>query len=781
MLKIRLFFLLFILGVNVLIAQDKFTISGYLKDAKNGEVLIGAVVVVKEKAVSAASNEYGFYSITLLSGAYTVSVNYIGYNSTSQTVELNKNITLNFEMQSEEVNLQEVVISDKKSTVENLEMGTNKLDIKTIKKIPAFLGEIDVLRTLQTLPGVSTVGEGAGGFNVRGGSIDQNLILLDEAPVYNSSHALGFFSVFNPDAVKDVKLIKGGIPANYGGRLASILDVRLKDGNAKKFQMDGGVGLIFGRFSLEAPIKKDKCSFIAAGRRSWIDVFFPLSPTLKENRVYFYDLTAKINWIINEKNRVYLSGYFGRDVLSFGNFGFNWGNATTTFRWNHLFSSKIFMNLTAFYSNYDYKLGAEASSSNNANFSIKSNIINYSLKGDFTYYLNTKNTVNFGVQSILYVFRPGNGYFASNNVEFRNNLPTQQGLENALYLSNEQIVNPRLSLQYGLRFTNFNYNADSLNIYADTTFGIKKRLIGKEAIGSSSKNLSFNNLEPRLSLKYTLDEKSSIKLGYNRMAQYIHLLSNTTASIPLDVWTPSNNNIKPQISDQVSAGYFKNFGPNADYEASFETYYKSMSNQIDYVNNADLILNQQVEGEILSGKGRAYGAEFYVKRNKGKLNGWISYTLAKTERQVDGINNDRWYPSRFDRRHNLVVVAIYDLNKRLSLSSTFTLATGTPATFPTNRYEVQGLIIPHNAFNDRNNYRIPAYHRLDFSATLQSKRNVGRRWQGSWVFSVYNVYARRNPFSVFFQQNPNNSSITEAIKFVVVGVPIPSIAYNFTF
>lgn len=781
MLNKRIYFLFLLFLGQLLMAQDKFTISGYLKDAKNGEVLIGAVVVVKEKAVSVASNEYGFFSITLPQGTYTVDVNYIGYNASSQTVELTKNVTINIELKSEEVNLQEVIISDKKSTVENLEMGTNKLDIKTIKKVPAFLGEVDVLRSLQTLPGVSTVGEGAGGFNVRGGSIDQNLILLDEAPVYNSSHALGFFSVFNPDAVKDVKLIKGGIPSNYGGRLASILDVRLKDGNAKKFQMDGGLGLIFGRFSMEAPLKKDKSSFIVAGRRSWFDIFFPLSPTLKENKVYFYDLTAKVNYTINEKNRVFLSGYFGRDVLSFGNFGFNWGNTTATLRWNHLFSSKIFMNLTAFYSNYDYKLGAEASSDNQANFSIKSNIFNYSLKGDFTYYLNTKNTINFGAQSILYIFQPGKGYFASNGLEFRNELPSQRGLESSLYLSNEQIVSTRLSLQYGLRLTNFNYGADSLNIYADTTRGIKKRLIGKELFSSNSKNTNFNNLEPRFSLKYTLDEKSSIKLGYNRMVQYIHLLSNTTASIPLDVWTPSTNNIKPQISDQISAGYFKNFGPNADYEASFETYYKSMSNQIDYINNADLILNQQVEGEILSGKGRAYGAEFYVKRNKGKFNGWISYTLAKTERQVEGINNERWYPSRFDRRHNLVVVAIYDMSKRLNISSTFTLSTGTPATFPTNRYEIQGLVIPHNAYNDRNNYRIPSYHRLDLAVTLQSAGNELRRWKGSWVFSVYNVYARKNPFSVYFQQNANTPSITEAIRFVVVGAPIPSIAYNFTF
>ena len=762
----------------------RYTISGYLKDAKNGEVLIGATILVKELNTGTTANVYGFYSISIPKGKYSLVYNYVGYQSVTKTIDLKENVKLDIEISETIKELSEVVISSEREdvNVKSIEMSVNKLDIKTIEKIPALLGEVDVIRSIQLLPGVTTVGEGASGFNVRGGGVDQNLVLLDEAPVYNSSHLFGFFSVFNPDAVKDVKLVKGGIPAQYGGRISSILDVRMKDGNNKKLAVNGGVGVIFSRLSIEAPIVKDKGSFIVAGRRSYIDVLAKpfLKGDLKDAKFNFYDLTAKANYSVGSKDKVFLSAYFGRDVFGAPGFIFNWGNATTTFRWNHVFGDKLFLNTSLIYSNYDYELGFGEKGKDAFNW--KSKIINYSVKPEFTYFLNPKNTVKFGGQSTYYDFVPGKATFSSTNESNDLSLKDKYALESGVYIANEQKAGARFVLEYGLRYSLYQFMGKGLAYtYKDTTPGIRKALLSTKNYDDWKTIKQYGNLEPRLSVKYDLTETSSMKVSYNRTTQYLHLISNTTASTPLDVWTPSTNNIKPQIADQVALGYFKNFGKDNMYESSVETYYKYMRNQVDYIDNANLLLNEYLEADLLNGTGRAYGAEFYLRKTKGKLNGWISYTLARTERKVDGINQGNWYPNRFDKLHNLNVVPSYDLTKRLRFSANFVFATGTPATFPTSRIEIQGFIVPQNSEEKRNNYRIPVYHRLDLSVTLKAKIKAGRKWDYDWVFSVYNVYNRRNPFSIFFQANKDDPQVTEAIRYSIIGSFVPAVSFNFNF
>ncbi|MGA0555922.1 TonB-dependent receptor [Larkinella sp. VNQ87] len=785
--------------------NEQVTVSGYIKDAANGEGLIGVSVFVKETNSGITTNSYGFYSLTLPAGTYNLIFTYVGFAKEYRTVDLtNDNVRLNIELKEEGRDLQEVTVSTRREddNVKDIAMSVNTVEMKTIQKIPALLGEVDVIRSIQLLPGVSTVGEGATGFNVRGGNVDQNLVLLDEAPVYNSSHLFGFFSVFNPDAVKDVKLVKGGIPALYGGRISSILDVRMKEGNSKRTTVSGGIGLIFSRLTLEQPLFKDKegqarGSFIIAGRRSYADILAKpfLTGDLKGSRFFFYDLTAKANYRINDKNTIYASGYLGRDVFG-ADFGFNWGNTTTSLRWNHVFSDKLFLNTTAFYSNYDYMLDSDLKRTNPQDyFNWKSSIINYSLKPDFTLFLKN-NTLTFGGQAIIYDFRPGLANAASGGEVRSFGLESKYALETALYIGNEQQVSRRVQLQYGLRYSFYNYigPGEAYEFETDVPAGQRRFPVSTTKYDRNESIQTYGNWEPRFSAKYELNDLSSLKLSYNRLAQYIHLVSNTTASTPLDVWTPSTNNIKPQLADQIAGGYFRNFGPSGrEFEASVEVYYKWLQNQIDYIDGADLLLNKYLEGDLMNGKGRAYGAEFYLKKNRGDLTGWVSYTLAKTERLVDGINNNRWFPTRFDKRHTLNVVALYDLNKRWSFSATFAFATGTPGTFPTNGYLFQGYLVPHNAENSRNNYRIPPYHRLDLSATLQNrKKRPEQKWESNWVFSVYNAYARKNPFSVFFRQAEDKRTVTlngeqtqipvaEAIRYSIFATIIPSATYNFKF
>ncbi|TAG04018.1 MAG: TonB-dependent receptor [Cytophagia bacterium] len=783
-----LIFIFFLPFSQYSFAQEKVTISGYVKDAKSGETLIGASVFLKDKELGVSTNVYGFYSISVPKGKYTLVCAYITYQSKNLEVDLQESQKIDIELEEENKELQEVVINGELDQVKRVEMSVNKLDIKTISKIPAFLGEVDIIRSILFLPGVSTVGEGATGFNVRGGGVDQNLVLLDEAPVYNSSHLFGFFSVFNPDAVKDVKLVKGGAQAQYGGRLSSILDVRLKEGNNKTWGIAGGVGLIFSRLMIEAPIKKDKGSFLIAARRSYLDILAKpfLSGTLKEAVFNFYDLTMKANYKLGSKDQIFLSGYFGRDNFGSPNaFKFNWGNTTATLRWNHVFGDKLFMNLTTFYSNYDYRLGF---GTGRDTFDWNSKILNYSIKPEFNWYLNEKNTITFGGQSIFYTFEPGSAVATSNGQTINISLPKRYSLENAVFIGNEQTVNSRFSMQYGLRFSWFNYlGPGEVYEYAnDTPVGQRKPTVSIRQAGNMENVKTYYNFEPRFSAKYELTSTQSIKASYNRMAQYIHLISNTTASTPLDVWTPSTNNIKPQLADQVAVGYFRNQKiKGQNYEFSVEGYYKTFQNVIDYIDGADLLLNRFLEGDLLVGKGRAYGLEFFIKKATGKFNGWISYTLARTERQIVGINRGDWYPNRFDQLHRLNLVGFYELNDRWSFSADLQISTGTPATFPTNRIEVQGYAIPHNSQDSRNNVRIPWYHRVDISATLQGrkfkKNGKKRKNEDYWVFSVYNIYNRRNPFSIYFRQNPDVPAQTEAVRFSVIGSFIPSASYNFKF
>lgn len=769
------------------LAQNRHSVSGYVKDNKNGEGLIGVSVYVREAETGVVTNPYGFYSLTLPDGKYTLVFTYIGYQKVTREVVLDGDKTVSIEMTDESNELAEVTISTQKEdeNVRSIEMSVNKVEMKTIRKMPALLGEVDLIRSIQLLPGVTAVGEGASGFNVRGGDVSQNLVLLDEAPVYNSSHLFGFFSVFNPDAVKDVKLIKGGIPAQYGGRISSILDVRMKEGNAKKREINGGIGSIFSRLTYEQPFAKGKGSFIVAGRRSYIDVLAKpfLNSDLKDSKFYFYDLTAKVNYQLGNKDTFYASGYFGKDVFGGGDFGFGWGNATATARWNHIFSNKLFMNLTGYYSNYDYNLGQNQNKPDAKDrFDWKSKIISTSIKPDFTFYITPNNQLTFGGQYIYYDTRPGKATFVSEGDMQDISLEPRYADESALYVGNELKFGDRISLQYGVRYSYFRSLGPATEYeYADKGKGIRKEPVfpGTEyKRGDVIK--SYGNLEPRAALNIGITSNASIKASYNRTSQYLHLLSNTAASSPLDVWTLSGVNIKPEKADQVAIGWFQNFQDNT-YEASVELYYKKLYNQIDYVPASELLLNEYFTGDLLFGKGRAYGAEFYLKKNKGRLTGWVSYTLSRTERLVESINNDDWFPARFDKPHNITAVAIYELTKRLSLSSNFTIQSGTPATFPTNRYTVGDLVIGNNYGGLRNNSRIPAYHRLDLAATLKSKRKLFKTGEGEWVFSVYNVYNRRNPFSVYTRVNEDNPLKAEAVRYSVIGNFIPSITYNFKF
>lgn len=785
----RFVFTLLFTCISCLLWAQKQTVSGYIRDAANGETLIGATVFANGTIQGTYTNEYGFYSLSLEPGSYTITASYLGFSDFMTEVDLSvESLKLDIELQEEGAQISEVVVTatEKDRNVKNVQMSVQQLNMSTIEKLPTLLGETDVIRSMILLPGVTTVGEGAAGFNVRGGSIDQNLVILDEAPVYNSSHLFGFFSVFNPDAVKGVKLYKGGIPARFGGRLSSILDVRMREGNNKRFEAQGGIGTIFSRLAIEAPIVKDKSSFLLAGRRSYIDILAApfLGDDLDDTELNFYDLTLKTNYKISEKDQIFLSGYLGRDVFGFdATAGFNWGNQTATLRWNHIFGDRLFSNLTMYYSNYDYEL----SFGDDDTFDWNAKIINYSAKPEFSYFITPSNVLRFGGQAIYYEFQPANAF--SNNVgeQIDFSLDEQFALESSVFIENERSIQDRWKLNYGLRLSHFAYlGPRQVYTYGESAPGLEKPLVNVTSTEKGEVIKDWINLEPRLSLQYQLDENASLKASYMRTAQYIHLLSNTTASVPVDIWTPSTNNIAPQMANQIALGYFRNFEDNA-YEFSIETYYKNYDNLIDYIDGADLLLNELVEGQVLSGRGRAYGLEMMLEKKSGRWSGWINYTAARTERLVDGINNNEWYPSRFDQLHNLNITAFYELSKRATFTATFTFSSGTPLTLPSSGYYQQGLFIPNADDNARNNYRIPDYHRLDLSVTLARNPNkpVGR-WEGEWVFGIYNLYGRRNAFSIYGSQPdervPLGSFTTpEAIRFSVVGNIIPSISYNFKF
>lgn len=770
--------------------DTKVTLSGYIKDSANGESIVGAIVKIEGTELNANSNVYGFYSLSVAAGNYTVVVSQAGFTSSRINLNITLDLTRNFELSKVEEDFRGVSIKAKKreNFVEKVDMSTNNLNITQIKKVPALLGEVDIVKSVQLLPGVSTVGEGASGFNVRGGSIDQNLILLDEAPVFNASHLFGFFSVFNPDAVKDVKLIKGGMPAQYGGRVSSTLDVRMKDGNTKKTEVNGGVGVIFSRLSIEGPIAhknekfKNKSSYIIAGRRSYVDVlskpFLAKNENLKDAIFYFYDLTAKVNYVLNANNKFYLSAYSGKDAFGVPGALFNWGNQTATLRWNHLFSKKLFSNFTTYYSQYNYQLGFGEGDNT---FRWKSNITNYSIKPDFTYYITPNNTLQFGLVTTYYIFKPGDAVSRDQGQVVQFGLPNKYALENAFYLENEQKVNTKMTLRYGLRWSNFNYLGSGSALMLNRPIaGQRAEILDRVEYKKHQLIQAYNVPEPRFSANYKVNKFNAFKLSYNRMSQYLHLISNTAASVPLDVWTPSTNNIKPQISDQLAIGYFKNIGKAIDYEFSAEAFYKSLQNQIDYIDGANLLLNNGLEAELLSGKGRAYGLELYAKKNSGQLTGWIAYTLSKSERQVNGISNDQWYNNRFDRRHNANITLSYEWTKKWSTAVAWVFASGTPTNLPNTKYSFQGYQgIPQNPDNLRNNVTIKPYNRLDISATWVRKKT--KTWESNWVFGIYNAYARRNPFSYYTQVNPDNNNQTQLIRYSIIGSVIPSVSWNFKF
>lgn len=758
------------------VKANRYTISGKVTDKSCGEMLMGATVFVKESKTGAVSDMYGNYSLTLPGGAYTLVYSYIGFTTIERSIDLQGNQTLTVELTPRLHNLKEVEIRSEKEDVniKKPEMSTFRMDIRTIQRIPALMGEVDVIKAIQMLPGVQSVGEGSSGFSVRGGAPDQNLVLLDEATVYNVSHLMGFFSVFNNDAIRDVKLYKGDIPANYGSRLSSVLDVRMNEGNSKKYEVNGGIGIIASRLTLEGPLIKDRTSFIVSGRRTYADLFLPLSSNkaLADNRLYFYDFNAKINHRIDNNNQIFLSGYFGRDVFKNDYAGLRWGNETGTLRWNHLFTKKLFSNFSFIYTNYRYALTMPGGVNNS--FEWTSNLRDLGLKGDFSYYLNTRNTMRFGASVVYHMLNPGMAMGIGNESIFSEvKIPANHAVETCVYASNEQKLSDRFTVKYGIRFSLFH------NVGPGTVFHYDSAWMATDSSVYPAGKLynTYGGMEPRLGLLYDINGKSSVKASYARTVQYLQLAQNSTVGTPLDIWFPSGPNVKPQIADQVALGYFRNLRRNT-IETSVEVYYKWMQNVIDFRDYARLLLNTKLEGEIRTGRAWSYGIEFLVRLNEEKLSGWVSYTWSRTFRQIAEINAGNKYPAPYDKPHNLAIVLNYNISKRISVSANWVYATGAPVTFPTGRAEVGGKIIP--IYSDRNAFRYPDYHRLDLSLTYYSKVKPGRRFNWDLNFSVYNAYHRKNTWSINFEQDHENPDVTYAEKVYLFGI-VPSLTFNFHF
>ena len=784
-----LFISLFTLTIS---AQDKYTISGSVYDKKGNETLIGATIYFPDLNIGTTTNEYGFYSITISKGTHIISVSYLGFSDESKVLELNNKISLDFYLSESSQALDEVVIQTdiEKINIKSTQMSVNKLTSKTIKQIPVVLGESDIIKSIILLPGVTSAGEGASGFNVRGGAADQNLILLDEAIVFNSSHVFGFFSVFNPDVIKDVKLFKGGIPSKYGGRLSSVLDIYQKEGNNKEFKLTGGIGLISSRILAEGPLKKEKSSFLIGGRSSYAHLFLPLIDN--NNEAYFYDLNTKFNYRLNKNNNIFLSAYFGKDVFGINNSFINkYGNAVTNLRWNHLFSDKLFSNLSLIYSDYFYGLILDF-----VGFEWDSGITNINFKYDFNHYLKDNLKLSYGVNNIYTKFNAGEIFPNRNDsgiIPFK--LTEKYANEFAFYLEADHNISDKFSLKYGLRFSNFTrLGQDELNTYENDNPLIYNQQLQKYEPATANGLInyersdilkSFNNFEPRLSFSYLLNSDSSIKASYNKMAQYLHLLSNTSSPTPLDIWVPSGSFIKPQVLDQYAVGYFKRI-KDGDFSLETELFYKDVKNRIDYINGANLVANNEIETVILNGKSRAYGLEFLFRKNEGKLKGWLAYTLSKSEQLTSGrnsiepgINNGEWYNTPYDKTHDLSINASYELSKKWKFNTNFLLQTGQPTNYPVGQYEFQGLNVPIYNDNQRNSDRLPTYHRLDLSAILTPIKNNNRDLQGEWVFGIYNIYNRKNAASIAFSRNTETST-NEAIKTSIFGI-VPSVTYNFKF
>lgn len=754
----------------------RYAVKGYISDALTGEMLIGATVYVDEIQSGATSNVYGFYSLSLPEGTYTVRYTFVGYTTVVKKITLSGGLNLNVAMEPSATQLGTVEIKGEEivQDVKRAEMSVVKMDIKQVRTIPALMGEVDIIKALQLLPGVQVAAEGTNGFSVRGGGLDQNLILLDEATVYNASHFMGFFSVFNNDAIKDVQIYKGDIPASSGGRLSSLVDVRMKDGNLKKFSATGGIGTISSRLTIEGPILKDRTSFILSGRRTYADIFLPLSSdkSVRDNTLYFYDLNAKVQHEINEHNRIFVSGYFGRDVFENKFANMNFGNQTFTTRWNHLFSDKLFSNFTGIISKYDYSIGTPDGKANS--FLWESSMKDYSFKGDFSWFPHPENTVRFGVSTVWHEFNPGYVRGTGESTVFKElRLPLAHALESAIYASHEVQFLGRFNLKYGLRLSVFQ-NVGKSTVYQ---YDNKYEVADSSVYGSGDFYKTFMRLEPRLALTYSLTESSSVKASYSRTSQYLQLAQNSTAGTPLDVWFSSSPNVKPQMADQVAVGYFRNFS-SSEYEFSAEAYYKWMSNTLDFKDNADIFFNKYLESELRVGKSWSYGFELLLRRNSGKLTGWVGYTFSVARRQIDEINEGVAYKAPYDKPHNITVVASYAFSPRYQFSANWVYSTGAPVTFPTGRAIIGNEVVP--VYTARNEYRMPDYHRLDVSFIIKRKQHPNMKWDWEWNFSIYNLYGRKNAWSIGFVEEEDNPGVTYAEKTYLFGM-VPSVTFNFKF
>ncbi len=777
---------LFIFLPFLLIAQKKYTISGYVKDARNGETLIGATVALKNNAKGISSNQFGFFSITLTEGKYELVGSYVGFQPLSIPIKLDSDKNINFDLSPREA-LTEVIVSSNKrdANVKNAQMGKFVLPIEQIKAIPAFLGEADLLKTIQLLPGVRNAGEGSAGIYVRGGGPDQNLIMLDDAIVYNTGHLFGFFSIFNSDAIKNVSLIKGGMPPQYGGRLSSVLDVAMKEGNDKKLQVDGGIGLIASRVSIQGPIKKNKSSFIISARRTYIDgltkPFVSKNSQFGGSGYYFYDLNAKMNYRFSEKDRLYISGYVGRDVFNFVNgqkslqVNIPWGNATGTIRWNHVFNKRLFGNTTAIFNNYNFTFQALQ---NSLNIKLASGIRDFSLKQDFDLYPFTGHKVKFGGLYTLHRFTPSVVSGGQDSVIFQPlNPQSKYAHEAALYIQDDWEVSDKVKINFGLRYSGFQ-QIGPYKIYQTDKDGNR---LDSTVYSNGQSVRKYGGLEPRFTLRYAITDETSIKASITKNFQFIHLVSNSGTTLPTDLWVPSTYKVKPQISWQYSAGLFKNFKDNM-YETSVEVYYKNMQNQIEYQEGYTPNTLEDTENSFTFGRGWSYGSEFFINKTKGRLTGWIGYTLSWTWRQFSQLNGGEKFPSKYDRRNDISVVGIYELNKRWKLSSTFVFGTGNAATLPQRFYLVNGVLTQE--YSRINEYRLPSYHRLDFAAIYNPKKNVYRKkMKTEWIFSIYNLYSRKNPYFIYFDQtgSPYDGSLNVQGKQVSLFPIIPSVTWNFKF
>lgn len=788
MIQRLLFFLL--LSSSCLFAQKKPVISGTVTDSSTKETLPGVTVYIAKLNLYTETNAYGYYVLNVPEGMHQVRIQYFGYQDAVQEINIQKDTRIDFQLELEMQFLEEIVVtanSSNRTDIRKAEMSANKLTAAEIKKMPVVLGEPDVLKSILQLPGVANAGEASSGFNVRGGASDQNLLLMDEATLFTASHLYGFVSVFNNDVVKDMKLYKGGIPARYGGRLSSVLDIYQKEGNRKTHHLSGGIGVLSSRLLAEGPLQNEKASYLIAGRASYAHLFLKLQSDNK-NSAYFYDLNAKLNYELNENNSLFLSGYFGRDFFDIGsNFTNTYGNSFVNLRWNHVFSPSTYSNLSAIYSDYYYGFDLEY-----VGFTWDSGIKNYQLKYDIRHFASNRFKFNTGINAIYHRFNPGDIQPLGEDSGINPlQLDQKYAIEPAAYFAVEQEITDQLSLQYGLRYSFFaRMGGQPFNRYAngqavvynpDLMVYEKGEPIEEVYYGKSKMVHQFGNFEPRFAMSYVINEQQSVKASYNRMAQYLHLISNTSSATPLDVWAPADNYLKPQILDQYAVGYFRNLADD-DYSIEVEYFYKDIKNRLDYIEGADLIANNAIEQVVLPAQARALGLEVLLKKNTGKFTGWISYTLSKSEQRVQGrtaiepgINNGNWYSTPYDKPHNLAVVAMYQQSKKWSYSANFILQSGLPATFPNGQYSYEGVIVP--TYGQRNQDRLSAYHRLDVSASYTPTKNQGRSWQTEWTFGIYNLYNRRNANSYSFRQNEDTAK-NEAVRLSIFGI-IPSVTYNF--